>query len=284
MASETGAEKDRWSAQAYNAAAGFVPKLTMKVFSYLDPQSHERILDLGCGDGPLTAQIAERAQSVLGLDSSASLLGTARERYSHLTNCEFREQDCRYLDTAQTDSSTPEARASFDKVFSNAALHWILRDASTRASVFTAAHKLLKPGGRLVFEMGGHGNVGDVHAALRGALLHRGVSVDAIDKACPWFFPSEAWMSNALTAAGFTVEICELESRPTRLSGDGGGGGLEGWVRLMGAEFLETLSSDQERDDAVQEIQQVLKPILTREEDGSMWLGYVRLRAVARKA
>ncbi|KAI9840557.1 MAG: hypothetical protein M1837_001537 [Sclerophora amabilis] len=270
-------EKDHWSAEAYSSAAAFVPRLTSTVFSYLNPQRDENILDFGCGDGILTAQIAECARSVVGLDASSSMIASAKERCTDMDNCDFKIQDCRHLDR--------EVRAtlgSFDKIFSNAALHWILRDASTRLSVLQAAHDLLIPGGLFVFEMGGHGNVADVHAALRAALIHRGVGAEQIQRACPWFFPSETWMTKALTASGFEIQTLETEYRPTRLTTEAGGG-LEGWVRLMGASFLDALPTQEERDGAVDEVGQVLSDVIAREEDGSMWLGYVRLRAVARR-
>jgi len=87
-------------------------------------------------------------------------------------------------------------------------------------------------------------------------------------------------MAQMLSDAGFKVEKCELEYRPTKLE-EGHGGGLEGWVRLMGAQMLERVSVEQ-REGVVQWVLSILNPICTRDEGGE-WLGYVRLRAVARK-
>jgi hypothetical protein len=83
---------------------------------------------------------------------------------------------------------------------------------------------------------------------------------------------------------GFKVEKCELEYRPTKCtpkSADGAGG-LEGWIKLMGAEMLGIVEEGK-RDDVVRQVCEVLETVVTREEDGSQWLNYVRLRAVARK-
>lgn len=76
----------------------------------------------------------------------------------------------------------------------------------------------------------------------------------------------------------------ETQYRPTKLTphSKGGGGGLAGWVRLMGAAFLDLLRSQEDKEAAVAKVCEVLDTILTR-EDGSQWLGYVRLRAVAHK-
>lgn len=164
---------------------------------------------------------------------------------------------------------------------SNAALHWILRDPSTRMSTLRAIYDCLKPGGSYVFEMGGHGNVPEAMTALTFALMQQGVSIEKAREVNPWFFPSEVWMRNALETVGFQVEKIETEYRPTKLTSSTNGG-LAGWVRLMGAQFLELLPSEKQ-DVAVQQICDVLQNVVTREEDGSQWLGYVRLRGVAKR-
>lgn len=148
-------------------------------------------------------------------------------------------------------------------------------------STLQAIHDCLKPGGLYVFEMGGHGNVGETVAALTFAAMQHGVSIEKAREVNPWFFPSEVWMRNALGAVGFHVEKLETEYRPTKLT-SAAGGGLAGWVRLMGAQFLEILPSEKQ-EDAVQQICDVLQNVVTREEDGSQWLGYVRLRGVAKR-
>lgn len=171
----------------------------------------------------------------------------------------------------------------YTKVFSNAALHWILRGKETRESVLRGVHAALAPGGKFVFEMGGAGNVADVHTALLSALLMRqGVHIEKARDACPWFFPSEKEMRELLEGVGFEVDKTEVEYRPTRLTEEEGGG-LEGWVRLMGVAFLDVLGDDEARkEEVVRDVCEVLRSVIGR-EDGSMWLGYVRLRVLARK-
>lgn len=269
--------KDHWTHEAYSASASFVPELATKVVSWLNPQPEDIILDIGCGDGPLTAKIKERCASVAGFDSSPNLIESARKNYGSVSDLSWFVQDCRNLE-----ESRDVKDSAYTKVFSNAALHWILRDASTRVSVFRGAFRALRPGGELVFEMGGAGNVAEVHAALLAAIVHQGVSIEKAREASPWFFPSEELMKKILKEVGFTVERSELEYRPTRLTTEKDGG-IEGWARLMGAQIIEILPSAGEREAVVREVCNVLKTILTHEEDGSMWLGYVRLRVHARK-
>lgn len=132
-----------------------------------------------------------------------------------------------------------------------------------------------------MFEMGGHGNVAEVMTALIYTLVQKGIPVEKAKEANPWFFPSETWMKDALETVGFQVDKVETEYRPTKLT-SAVNGGLAGWIRLMGAQFLE-LFGEERQDEAVKQICEVLEPVVTRVEDGSQWLGYVRLRGVARK-
>ncbi|KAL8863906.1 MAG: hypothetical protein Q9174_007519 [Haloplaca sp. 1 TL-2023] len=130
--------------------------------------------------------------------------------------------------------------------------------------------------------MGGKGNVAEVHTALIAALVHQGIDIQQGQDLSPWFFPAEEMMTKLLEAAGFVVERVETEYRPTKLT-DEEDGGIKGWVRLMGASFLDALETKDKKDAVVKEVCDLLKTIITHEEDGNMWLGYVRLRAVARK-
>ena len=270
--------KDHWTTTAYTKSASFVPLLTQEILQWLDPQLTETILDLGCGDGVLTAQIIPRCRHVTGLDASENFIHAARDQAEKIVaDTDFRStfsvQDCRYVDL-------PERH--YDKVFSNAALHWILRDPSTRLSVLKSVYSTLKPGGTFVFEMGGAGNVAEVHAALLAALVHQGISNEKARAACPWYFPSEQLMTTMLEEVGFRVEKSALSYRPTKLTTDEGGG-LRGWVKLMGAQFLEILDAEEKREAVVREVCDVLETVLRHEEDDGMYLGYVRLRFVARK-
>lgn len=269
--------KDHWTANAYSASASFVPLLTQEIVQWLDPQPNDTILDLGCGDGLLTTKIRSSCSRVDGFDASANLIYAAESTYGTNQGLNWNVLDCRYLEKS---NAVKESR--YTKVFSNAALHWILRDAPTRMSVFRGVHRALRPGGTFVFEMGGTGNVVDVHAALLAALVHQGVGIEKAREASPWFFPSEKLMTEMLEQAGFRVEKMKLDYRPTKLTAEKEGG-LEGWLRLMGASFLDLLPTDDMKEAVVREVCDVLQTILTHEEDGSMWLGYVRLKVLARK-
>ncbi|KAL4947864.1 S-adenosyl-L-methionine-dependent methyltransferase [Aspergillus filifer] len=267
-------KKDNWSSEAYKTSASFVPHLTSTLLRYIDPQPTDKILDIGCGDGKFTELFLPYVEKVLGLDASPAMIEEANRDYSG--KAEFRVIDCCYLEHVKE-----AVNGGWDKVVSNAALHWILRPESTRLSTLQNIHSSLKPGGKFIFEMGGHGNVSEVNIALQFALLKQGISLDRIRSVYPWFFPSDTWMRNTLEEIGFEVQVMEIEYRPTKLTAEKGGG-LEGWVRLMGANFLDVLDGGK-REEAVRDVCSVLENVVTRGEDGSQWLGYVRLRGVAVK-
>jgi SAM-dependent methyltransferase len=138
----------RWSASDYACNGRFVSELAGPVLAMLAPQPGERILDLGCGDGVLTAEIAATGADVVGVDLSEELLAAARERG---------------LDVRRIDGHALDFDSEFDAVFSNAALHWMRRPELVIAGVARA----LLPGGRFVGELGGHGNVAAIATAMQ---------------------------------------------------------------------------------------------------------------------
>ena len=114
------ARKIDWDPERYEGGCSFVWEFGGDLVALLAPQPGERILDLGCGTGHLTAKIAAAGASVVGIDSSPGMIGQARQNYPNLT---FR------LASAEA-FRDPEP---FDAVFSNAALHWITnQDAADR--------------------------------------------------------------------------------------------------------------------------------------------------------
>ncbi|KAF4970506.1 hypothetical protein FSARC_2474 [Fusarium sarcochroum] len=269
-------QKDRWSTSAYQHSASFVPKLATKVTSWLDLQKNDVLLDIGCGDGILNVEfakiLAQGNGSMHGVDSSASMIEAARELCKDYSNSTFDA-----LDATQLVSKPELQKGAFNKVFSNAAMHWILRPEETRAQFFKGVYASLAPGGAFTFEMGGLGNVSEMRTAVLGAVARR-VGMKAALAADPWFFPDEAWITKALQEAGFVVERAEREWRPTVADK----GGVEGWVRLMASQLLDAVTDEKQREEAVQECAEVLREVCRNPNGGEM-ISYVRLRGVARK-
>jgi len=241
-----------WSPERYEKHARFVSELGAPVVELLAPRPGERILDLGCGDGALTAKLVTLGCDVVGVDSSAEQVAGARAR----------GLDCRVA----SGEDLP-FRGEFYAVFSNAALHWMRRPDAVIASV----RRALRPGGRFVGEMGGHGCVGAIVAALAAALARRGIDVAAHH---PWFFPTVEDYRGRLAAHGFTVDSIALFPRPTPLPGD-----VTGWLETF-AESFTTAIPAADRSAFLTEVRDALRPLLA-DADGNWTADYVRLRFAA---
>lgn len=158
----------------------------------------------------------------------------------------------------------------FDAVFSNAALHWMVRPAAVVAGVARA----LRPGGRFVGEFGGHGNVAAVRVAL-AAVLSRDFGIET-DLSDTWYFPTPAAWTALLEAHGFAVESAVLIPRPTPVPA-----GIEGWLETLAAPVLARLS-EADRPRARAAVAALAGPALV-DETGTALVDYVRLRFAARR-
>jgi SAM-dependent methyltransferase len=245
-------DREFWCADRYGANARFVADLASPVVALLAPQPGERILDLGCGDGALTQAILAAGAQVVAVDGSADMVRAARARG---------------LDARVMDGQRLEFAGGFDAVFSNAALHWMPEAAAVAAGV----RRALKPGGRFVGEMGGHGNVAAIATALRASLRARGI---APGHAFGWFFPTAAQYGALLQAHGFEVREVALIPRPTFLPT-----GIAGWLATFAAPFLAVVP-EAEHPAILREVEALLAPAL-RSTGGDWIADYVRLRFFA---
>ncbi len=245
-----------WNAQLYDDKHSFVWQLGASVVELLAPQSGEQIVDLGCGTGQLTAQIASTGASVLGLDHSPAMIEEANLSYPELR---FEQADAH-------DFVVPEP---CDAVFSNAALHWIHEPEK----VVRCIARALKPTGRLVVEFGGSGNVQQLVRAIQGACS--AVLGETISH--PWYFPSIAEFSSLLERHNIEVTQAALIDRPTRLTGPDG---LRNWVRMFGQHWLSQLPPERHQK-FFEQVEQIAHAELCRD---SVWYAdYRRLRVAARK-
>jgi SAM-dependent methyltransferase len=164
--------------------------------------------------------------------------------------------------------SLPFASRSFDAVFSNAVLHWVRDQDAMMAEV----HRVLKPGGRFVAEMGGHGNVAAISVALCAVLVRHGHAESYQEN----YYPTPDAYTHRLLRHGFQVERAELIPRPTPLPESG----MEGWIRTFRRDILNTLP-DTMHTKIVEEAAALLAPSL-RDEDGKWIADYIRLRFIAK--
>ncbi|MEX2519387.1 MAG: class I SAM-dependent methyltransferase [Paracoccaceae bacterium] len=241
--------EDHWNASAYEAHARFVTDLAGPVVALLDPVRGERILDLGCGDGPLTRALADHGCEMVGVDASADMVARAVARG---------------VDARAMDGHELSFDAEFDAVFSNAALHWMTRPDA----VIAGAARALKPGGRFVAEQGGHGNVAAIRTAMIAVLTAEGIETDLTEI---WSFPSVPEQARRLEAAGFVVEECAIHPRPTPVKA-----GIEAWLTTLAAPAMALLP-EPGRAAACARVAALVAPAL-RDGEGDWTADYTRLR------
>ncbi len=240
-----------WDAQRYQARHSYVFEYGESLIGILEPRPGERILDLGCGSGQLTAKIAETGANVTGIDRSAEMIAEARRNFPSL---QFNVAD----------AANFNAEAPVDAVFSNAALHWV-KDADGAASSVARA---LRQGGRFVLEMGGKGNNKSVLDTLREV---------AGPVEIPWYFPSVGEYTSLLERHGFEIALATLFDRPTPVEGEDG---LEDWLIMFGTSILAGFGEDR-AGEIRREVADRLRPKMF--QDGRWLVDYRRLRVVAKR-
>ena len=218
----------RWNAGDYARHSESQQQWGKELIAKLRLAGDEHLLDIGCGDGKVTAEIAARLPrgKVVGIDSSAEMITLAGTRYAEnqFTNLRFVKMDARKLSFC----------AEFDVVFSNAALHWV----TDQGPVLSGIYEALKPGGRLLMQMGGRGN-----AAVLVSVLEQVISEE---KWRPYFngfsFPYGFYGPDEyrpwLTAAGFDAGRTFL----TLTARDMCHGTVEkfkGWIRTTWLPYLQ---------------------------------------------
>lgn len=162
--------------EKYRQASPHQKEWGKKLISSLQLAGNERILDLGCGDGTLTAQLAELVPngSVLGIDASSGMIETACKNYK-AENLKFELMDINEIDF----------ESEFDVIFSNATLHWV----KDHKKLFANTFKALKPGGYIRFNFAGDGNCSNLYAVLREVMAFEEYSRYFEEFDWPWYMP-----------------------------------------------------------------------------------------------
>ena len=248
----------KWNAELYDDKHSFVWKMAAGLLDLLDAKPGERILDLGCGTGPMAGEIAKKGATVVGVDRSPEMVEHARRNYPEL---QFEVMDAREIVFAEP----------FDAVFSNATLHWIKEPERAVAGIA----KALKPGGRFVAEFGGKRNVQELMLAAARAWKKLGLP----GAPEPWYYPGIAEYSGILEQYGLEVTYANLFERPTPL--EDGENGMRNWLKMFGSAFVGELPEER-KEAALRAIEEECGGALLR--NGQWVMDYRRLRVVGRKA
>jgi trans-aconitate 2-methyltransferase len=196
----TGARE--WDAETYDAVSDPQFEWGMEVLERLELRGDEVAVDAGCGSGRVTAELADRLPNgrVIAVDGSAAMVEKAKEglgdRASYLVS----------------DLVELELEERVDLVFSTATFHWI----HDHDRLFRQLRAALKPGGRLVAQCGGHGNVADHTRAIAAVAADPEYGQHLSGAKAPWDFATPEETEPRLSAAGFAKARCWLQPKPVQ--------------------------------------------------------------------
>lgn len=238
----------------YDGAHAYVARYGGALLEWLDARPGEHVLDLGCGTGDLTAQIAATGAHVAGADVSPDMIAAARQKFPALP---FFEAEA---------TAIPMPERPYDAVFSNAVLHWI-PDLKPVASCLA---RILRPGGRFIAEFGGIHCCDAIYGALEAELTRRGHPVRR-----PCHFRPLSRIAADFEAGGLRIERAHWFRRDTPLQGPDG---LRNFLRMFCHAYVDDLPAA-EQDAIFACTVETLRPQLLR-PDG--WhADYTRQRILA---
>lgn len=225
----------QWNPDDYERHSSAQKKWGGALIEKLQLSGDEHLLDIGCGDGGLTVMIAARLPrgKVTGIDLSREMIAHAKSRYpaSEYPNCSFVRLDAREM----------TYESEFDLAFSNAVLHWV----AEQDRILGRVRRALKPGGRLLFQMGGYGNAAEFFGVARSLIAGQPWKGYFSGFSPPWSFLSDREYTALLDEAGLMpvrVELIPVEMVHENRQG------LAGWIRTTWLPILERLPEERKEE------------------------------------
>jgi trans-aconitate 2-methyltransferase len=189
-----------WDGTSYDRISTTMEAFGLEVLDRLQLSGEELVLDAGCGSGRITQALIERVPRghVIGFDQSSSMIEAARARLG-------AEADLRVGDLLALELERP-----VDAIFSTATFHWI----PDHERLFARLHTALRPGGRLLAQCGGEGNIDILRAHAREVMAREPFAARFADFSPPWNYAGAQITEERLRAAGFAKAECWLVPAP----------------------------------------------------------------------
>jgi trans-aconitate 2-methyltransferase len=258
-----------WNAEDYQQNSAAQQQWARELIAKLALTGSENLLDLGCGDGKITAEIADRLPNgtVIGIDNSSSMITLARQQYpiSRYPNLSFERMDARAL----------AFENQFDVVFSNAVLHWI----KDHRPVVEGLFKSLKPGGKILLQMGAKNGVSVYLSVLNQMLSLPEWKVYFQDFEFPYGFMGVEDYEVMLPAAGFHIKRVELIAKDAVHANREK---FKGWIRTTWLPYTERVP-ESKREQFIELIATRYLEKNPRDADGCVHVPMVRLEVAAEK-
>ena len=200
-----------WDGASYDRVSATMEALGRDVLDRLELAGDEVVIDAGCGSGRVTEALRERLPQgrVIGVDASASMIEAARRRLSlGAGGPDMRgggEVELRLLDLLELELEEP-----VDAILSTATFHWI----SDHERLFGRLRAALRPGGRLVAQCGGEGNIDVLRGRARAVTAREPYAEHFDGWRSPWNYAGTEQTRERLLAAGFASADCWLAPAP----------------------------------------------------------------------
>ncbi len=244
----------KWNSNLYDNKHSFVAEYGKAMIDFVNTQKGQKILDVGCGTGILTNELAKNGATVIGTDSSKDMIDAAKSNYPHLI---FQVQDATNL----------PYKNEFDTVFSNAVFHWIQNQEKLLHSI----HNSLGNNGMLICEFGAKNNISQIQTAFEEAAGQKRYIYCS-----PFFFPSKEEYKLLLEQAGFEVKHIIEYDRPTPLAD--GEKGLYNWICQFFAGDLLNFSNE-EKEEILLETERLCRNSIWK---SGQWIAdYRRIQVIA---
>lgn len=256
-----------WNPELYSSNSCPQKNWGHELLAKLDLKGNERILDVGCGDGKLSAEIANCLPegSMLGIDLSESMLTFAKIHYP--------PERFPSLSFMQLDAVDLPFDSEFDVIFSNATLHWIKSPETALKSFW----KSLRPGGKLLAQMGGKGNASEILRVTDLMLEDKKWSSYFDDFVFPFSFygPEEyrGWLENI----GFSVKRLEIYPKDMVFKDKQG---LFGWIASVWHPYTQKVPENLKYE-FIKEFVEIFFRIYPPDKDGNAHVTMIRLEIEA---
>jgi len=194
-----------WDGTSYDRISGTMEAFGLDVLGRLQLDGGETVLDAGCGSGRITQALLERLRRghVIAVDQSPSMLDAASVRLAEPLAAGAVE--VRALDLLELELEQP-----IDAILSTATFHWI----ADHERLFARLRAALRPGGQLVAQCGGEGNIDVLRSKAREVLADEPYAQHFLGWRAPWNYAAPGVTRERLLAAGFSAAECWLTPAP----------------------------------------------------------------------
>jgi len=223
---------NKWNAKDYADNSTAQLSWAKELISKLNLQGNESLLDIGCGDGKITASIANTLPDgcAVGIDRIESMIKHAKDQFS-LPNLSFYAMDATKI----------SLKEKFDIAFSNAVLHWV----HDHKSVLTSLKNHLTSNGKILFQMGGYGNAEDIQAVINGLITSDQWQEYFTGFVVPYRFCTIEDYEQWLAETGFEAKRIQLIPKDMIHKN---AEGLKGWLRTTWFPYTDQLPDSKKED------------------------------------